>query len=383
MPRTVKGDVMRKTGCSSAVLVAMLAAPCQAQAQDCSLSLSPTTIDFGQFNRTTLQAVSATLPLPPRRLTLRLVCETEQDLAISYQAVAAHSSGFALGDYGQYRLSLVQGTVDDQPVQWASVAGRVQAAVTTAAVGVLDDTQVLQPVRAGSVVRGRRLSAQIELEAALDTRVLALGDAQNWQTEGILAVAGQQRSLQARAGFAPAACRPTLAGQGRVDFGRIAVSRLRRDAVTSFIRKITLDIDCDAPTRLAVRALDNRAGSVSPQLGEQSASAFGIGRTAGGEPLGGFGVRLGDAVGRDGVAASVLLGDLAALNWHRDPQALLRPDGQPVAFAASSAPGSTPGAWTGLSVPLQVELYLAPSGGLDWREETFIDGSATLEILYL
>lgn len=359
-------------------LLASLAVPFSAWGQGCALSLSLADIDFGQFNRTTLQVSGGELPLPPRRLALNLVCETEQELTLTYHADAAAGQVFDGGVAGRYQLQISQARVDDQPVQWAAGGGS-----SPAQVGRLERQRGLQPMRAGTVVRGRRLSAQVEVEGTLDLAVLGATQAQQGQAQGSLQVAGQRRDLRLRVGFAPAAYRPTLSAGGQVDFGQIGAGELHRDKPTSFSRQTTLEVSCDAATRFALRAVDNRAGSASERLGVLPSTLFGIGRTSAGQPLGGFTAQLAPGTGRDGARASVLLGDAAAQVWRYAPEGWLHHDGQPTAFQHAHTGERTPGAWSGLSIPVTIDLHLAPARQLDLRQDTPIDGSATLEILYL
>lgn len=366
----------------AALMATALATPLQAFAQGCSLTLSPADIDLGQFNRTTVQMASGELPLAPRQLSLSVLCETEQDLTLVYQGGPPSNQGFALSSHGTYRLRVLQASIDDQPVQWRRL--NALATVSTSTGGAsLESDQPLQPMRGGNAVRGKRLQAQIELQAALAPSVLAASDAHELSAGGSFDIVGQHRPLRVRAGFAPAACRPTLTGSANVSFGRIGVGDLQRESVTTFSRQTMLEVDCDAPTRFAIRALDNRAGSVSDQLSVTASTLFGIGRTADGQALGGFTARLGAGIGHDGSSAYPLLGDASAQTWRPDPAGLLHNDGRPTALGRQSTPGVAPGAWSGLSLPLTVELHLAPASGLKIHQETAIDGSATLEIIYL
>ncbi|CAI3789549.1 hypothetical protein AHFPHNDE_03252 [Pseudomonas sp. MM227] len=367
----------------TALVATALATPLQAFAQGCSLSLSPADIDLGQFNRTTVQLASGEVPLPPRRLSLSVLCETEQDLTLAYRAGQFSNQGYALGSQGAYRLRVLQASVDDQPVQWGQVAAAAPQVATRTGAAALEGDQPLQPLRAGHAVRGKRLQAQIELQATLAPTVLAVSDAHELSASGSFDIVGQQKPLLVKAGFAPAACRPSLAGNANVNFGRIGMADLRRESVTTFSRQTVLEVDCDAPTRFAIRALDNRAGSVSDQLLAAAPTLFGIGRTADGQALGGFTARLGTGIGRDGSSAYPLLGDASAQTWRLHPDGWLRSDGPPTALGRQATPGVAPGAWSGLSLPLTVDLHLAPARGLDVRQETPIDGSATLEIIYL
>lgn len=367
----------------AALMATALATPLQAFAQGCSLSLSPADIDLGQFNRTTLQMASGELQLPPRQLSLNILCETEQDLTLIYRASQPSTQGFALGQQGTYRLRVLQASIDDQPVQWRQATTFAPKVSTGAETPSMENDQPLQPMRNGSAVKGKRLHAQIELQAALAPTLLAASDAHELTASGSFDSVGQQKPLLVRAAFAPAACRPTLAGSANMNFGRIGVGELQRESVTTFSRRTTLDVDCDAPTRFAIRALDNRAGSVSDQLSAAVPTLFGIGRTADGQALGGFTARLSAGIGRDGSSAYPLLGDASGQTWQPDPAGLLRNDGQPTALGRQSTSGAAPGAWAGVSLPLTVELHLAPASGLDIHQDTAIDGSATLEIIYL
>ena len=366
----------------AALLATALAAPLQALAQGCSLSISPADIDLGQYNRTTVQRVFGELHLPPRQLSLNVLCETEQDLTLAYRAGQSSNQGFALGSHGTYRLRVLQASIDDQPVQWRQPDALAKFS-NSAGVTSLEGDRPLHPLRAGQAVRGKRLHAQIELQARLAPTVLTASDAHELSASGSFDIVGQLRPLLVRTRFAPAACRPTLSGNANVNFGRIGVGELRRDSVTTFSRQTVLEVECDAPTRFALRAVDNRAGSVSDQLLAAAPTLFGIGRTADGQGWGGFTARLGAATGRDGSSAYPMLGDASAQTWRPDPAGLLRNDGQPTALGRQSTSGVSPGAWSGLSLPLTVELHLAPAGGLHIRQETPIDGSVTLEIIYL
>lgn len=367
----------------AALMATALATPLQTFAQGCSLSLSPADIDLGQFNRTTLQMASGELQLPPRQLSLNILCETEQDLTLIYRASQPSTRGFALGQQGTYRLRVLQASIDDQPVQWRQATTFAPKVSTGAETPSMENDQPLQPMRNGSAVKGKRLHAQIELQAALEPTLLAASDAHELTASGSFDIVGQQKPLLVRAAFAPAACRPTLGGSANMNFGRIGVGELQRESVTTFSRRTTLDVDCDAPTRFAIRALDNRAGSVSDQLLAAVPTLFGIGRTADGQALGGFTARLSVGFGRDGSSAYPLLGDASGQTWQPDPAGLLRNDGQPTALGRQSTSGAAPGAWAGVSLPLTVELHLAPASGLDIHQDTAIDGSATLEIIYL
>lgn len=350
--------------------------------QACDLIISPAQIDFGRFNRTTLKAVGDQLYMPVRRFSAQLRCESEQDLSLEFQAMALGQQAYRLGDQGGYSLLLHNAVLDGRAVDLTRLSSTVQPPQSSGAQLLLPG-QWVAPARRNAVLRGKQLSVQVEVRAWASPGVLQAGDAVLWQDHGTVRGAGAQREVQLQVAFAPAACTPTLSQGGRLDFGTIRAQSLNRDKPTVISKSLGLSVSCDAPTRFALRATDNRAGSASTDVGGQPGSLFGIGSSRAGHSLGGFTMRLEEPLARNNSRPVAVLGSAAAQGWLRTEAPRLYHDGRLLGFGAAECPELGPQPLDGLSLILGVDLHLAPTNRLNLTEETAIDGAATLEIVYL
>ncbi|MDE1165998.1 MAG: DUF1120 domain-containing protein [Pseudomonas sp.] len=347
--------------------------------QACELQLSQGDIDYGQLNRTTLKAQEGKWRLAPRHITLQVRCEAPTDMALTFSALARGQQAFALGERGEYRLTLGQAQLDGEPVALGLRGG--QAITSVAVEQALRPQQAVVPVRAGAAVQGRYFSAQVWVHALADERALQVTDATVWQAAGLFEVAGQQRELALRAGFAPAACQPRLGEGGRVDFGRIAARRLAPDSQTRLTRHLPLSVSCEGPTRFALSATDNRAATMLVVEGQARGNVFGVGQGAGG-----YVASVGnDALG-DGAPLTAVYGRPGGVQWqasHRAAGSALYHDGLLLGFADEHRQALGPVAISQLNATLAIDLYLAPMRQWALTEEVPLDGAATLEIIYL
>lgn len=348
--------------------------------QACEVRLSQGNVDYGQLNRTTLKAQEGAWRLPPRRLSVLVLCDAPQELALSFRALAKGLEGFALGAHGEYRLTLRQALLDGEPVNLGLQTGQAfsQARVEQ----VLSPNRVVVPVRAGAVAQGRQLGVQVQVDTWADERALQVSDATFWQAAGRFEVAGQQRELTVSASFAPAACRPHLGGGGLVDFGRIPAQRLAVDAQTKLSRRLSLNVACDGPTRFALSAVDNRAGSPMNVAGQPSGSLFNSNLGA----LATYTAHIYDDPVGDGALLQLVQGRPGGQYWHAGKQAAgasLHHDGLLLGFAQSGNEAAGPVAVTHLRASVGVDLYLAPLSQWRLTEDVQLDGAATVQITYL
>lgn len=183
----------------------------------------------------------------------------------------------------------------------------------------------------------------------------------------------------------PASCTPTL-GSTNVHFGKHSVSDLKGDEHTWLGRteiESTLTVNCAAATLYALRGIDNRSGSVDHNGYE---GPFGLGMTANGEKLGAHYVTLFPALSTiDGKAAFATLGNVAGTTWSGSSSAFtaLRNNGNLVGF--TDVAGLTTG-----PIPIQDAVltihhvaFIAPTAGLTLTDEVTLDGSTTIEVVYL
>ncbi|WP_218583845.1 DUF1120 domain-containing protein [Pseudomonas akapageensis] len=368
-----------------ALAVSMFTPTAQAMAEGCDVSISQPLIDYGLFNRTTLKAQGGELPLGVRSLRLNVHCAQADTMTLFYRALPASAERFRFGEQGSYALRLSDALLDGERVDLAPVAAAGQPpGQADAAIAWLPD-KGLTPVKAGSIVQGRSFTASLEVRAWGDEAALGRGDSVTWNNSGLLEVSGARRELGLQVGFAPAACTPRLGNGGVVDFGRIQAQQLTRDSATKLQRSLSLNVQCDAPTRFAFSARDNRPNAVRATLSEVDASAvFGVGKTRFGQELGGYVTWVDNTATGDGHALSAMHGQPGGQGWLAPAAAaFLYPDGRLLGFGTHADMATGPTAMTQLSGTLGVDLYLAPANTLTLTEEAAIDGAATIEIVYL
>ncbi|WP_273828455.1 DUF1120 domain-containing protein [Pseudomonas chlororaphis subsp. aureofaciens] len=169
------------------------------------------------------------------------------------------------------------------------------------------------------------------------------------------------------------ACNLSLGNNGQIDLGTLSRQDLRANDETLIIHPglMTLTIQCQTPTKTAIKAIDNRESS---DVGLWGYSHYGLGipgsqsrfwfypnsHFGDGKPLD----RL--VSGRDG-------------NWE-----VSAPPMYPSSLNAWAEEGSAlPQAFKTISSELSFYIKLAAPRDLDLSREVVLDGSATLELVYL
>ncbi|MDU9402460.1 DUF1120 domain-containing protein [Pseudomonas sp. zfem004] len=197
------------------------------------------------------------------------------------------------------------------------------------------------------------------------------------------ALAASSTDVSVTGMITPAACTPSLSGAGSFDFGKISAQDLNQDRNTSFESPMQrLTVACSSPTRFAVDAIDNRAGTAH----SVSASMFGLGLN-GTEKIGGYwmGVQ-GDGINADGNTNVTRLSSSNGGAWapvagaisyltHRNAAASL------LGFATQG--DSEPSAISTLSADLQVFMEITKARDLTLTNDIAIDGSSSIEVTYL
>ncbi len=362
---------------------ALLAGSGELLAQDCGVSLSRDEIDYGQLNRTTLKARAGQVQLAPRTLHLTVQCAQPQALQLAYRALADGSSGFRFAEQGHYQLWLSDAQLDGIAVELGRVqGGGLGVKADGLEVALLPD-QALVPLIARQPAQGQRLTARVEVRSRGPEAALQSPRASEWLAQGSFVSGGGERSLSLRAGFNPASCTPRLGQGGTVDLGRISARQLNDERATLLQRSLALTVQCDGPTRFALVAQDNRAGSARAIEGQASATLFGIGTTRSGAGAGAYRLRVGSPMADGPLLA--LYGTVSGQQWTRVTQddAAVHHDGRLLGFVRETEGGGGPSALTDFSAQLQVDVYLAPLRALQLDQELPIQGSATLEIIYL
>ncbi|WP_392891128.1 DUF1120 domain-containing protein [Pseudomonas migulae] len=76
------------------------------------------------------------------------------------------------------------------------------------------------------------------------------------------ALAASSTELTVTGFITPSSCTPSLSDSGIVHYGKISAKDLNQNTATPLEdRTVTLSVNCDAPTAMALLGIDNRIGS--------------------------------------------------------------------------------------------------------------------------
>ncbi len=187
------------------------------------------------------------------------------------------------------------------------------------------------------------------------------------------ALAGTDLSVSGR--IQPGACSLTLGNGGTVDMGTISRKDLKEAEETYFTRHnhISLGIQCQTPTKVAFRVLDNRAGTSTHD------NMFGLG-ASGGKNVGAFAVLLEEIIGDGTKLVHLVDWSDKGSSWEAGYGAIKATPH----LSSWAEPGqSSPQAFQNISSRMGVYGIIAPVKDLDQSQEIAIDGSATVELVYL
>ncbi|NWC57323.1 DUF1120 domain-containing protein [Pseudomonas sp. Y39-6] len=177
----------------------------------------------------------------------------------------------------------------------------------------------------------------------------------------------------------PSACTPTLSDAGTVDYGKISINDFPRlGEMVLPAATINLEVTCDAPTLMAVRSLDNRAGTAAVQSpSHDPLTVYGLGLASGGQKIGRYELKMNDVTADE--QPRVVIESIDKETWFAADNATW----QPRWLRTVSNGNIIPVAVTTLKTDLMLSTVLAPKDSLPGEEEIQIDGSATLDVIYL
>lgn len=177
-------------------------------------------------------------------------------------------------------------------------------------------------------------------------------------------------------------CTPTF-DNSAVDFGKISAASLQADHTTSLgTKQVSLKIHCEAARSVGFTITDNAPGVPDYPVGGMTLDTeFGLGKTAAGEPLGGFNIKL-SSVTMDGTAGDVLSSadtgkTFAAFTGAADNA------GTTVWSAGAAGTDSAAAPATDFVYGMDVTAALAQSGDLTLTDGATLAGSATFTLTYL
>ncbi|TFY90171.1 DUF1120 domain-containing protein [Pseudomonas nabeulensis] len=181
----------------------------------------------------------------------------------------------------------------------------------------------------------------------------------------------------------PMACTPVLSGGGLVDFGKISQKDLNQATGTRLpLKYLTLTVSCNAAGRYALRMRDNRDGTAHVN----SEIYYGLGLDHSGNKLGVYSVSFDPK--------QTVVDDLPQIYGTESTTggvAWRTSNTNPIDVGSRSLLGFTdvigsvagPSAIQNLTSTLKLEAVINAKQNLDLSTDTPMDGSATLEVVYL
>jgi type 1 fimbria pilin len=203
------------------------------------------------------------------------------------------------------------------------------------------------------------------------------------------AFAGPTAELKVTGVIKPVACTPTIgAGSAVVDYGNIASGALTAGQNKKLdTKEVPFTIACEAPVKMAVSAIDNRAASkvtgLAAQIGGAAGetSMFGLG-AAGGKNIGAFhfAMKQGSFTGDGASVDTIGTASAGSPSWSKSAIGGMSTD-RLLSWAPSGT--ATPGAYQTVSGTLSVTAVLNKPENLNLTGDINLDGSATIEVKYL
>ena len=197
------------------------------------------------------------------------------------------------------------------------------------------------------------------------------------------ALAASSVDLNVSGTITPVACTPTLSNNGLVDYGKISRQDLNVDKRTQLRdESLVLNINCNTANRFALIMHDNREGSAIVN----SEIYYGLKYDRSGNRIGLYSLNFDPAHTVADALPQVYRTDstTAGRAW-----SLSRSNSIPIAAKSylgfTDVAGSTAGpvAIRNLSSRVTLVTIIAPTSTLDLSDDTELDGSATLEVVYL
>lgn len=203
--------------------------------------------------------------------------------------------------------------------------------------------------------------------------VLALGLMAN------AAMAANSVDLRVTGTIAPAACNISLAGGGTFDLGSISGGSLSATQKTTVSTPPAQDLSviCSAPTLVGIKVVDNHQN----QTANFDDDDFGLGQDSSGNDIGWYNIKLLAPTVDASSGASVRSAD-DGVSWVGARPDLLNHNLNSIA-SWSTGVGTDPVLVTTVLQPLQILPFINPENSLNTSSDITIDGSATIELVYL
>lgn len=359
--------------------------PLAAYAEECRLQSSPGHIDYGTLDRSRLSPQDSSLPLPGKTAQVTLSCTQPVDLGLFFKAEFLDNERWRLTDNGHLRIKASNAVVDGESVE-LGLLSHIGATPGPAAASLEWRPQHgVAPVRAGQAVRGRSLGLTLTLEGELSASAFQVRDMIQSAVNGQLQApaSGATSNLDLHWQIQPAACIPQLSNNGVVDYGKIAAQSLQADRRTRLpSRHLNLTINCDSPARYALLMHDNRDGTALVN----SMVFYGLGLDAASNRIGLFEVVFDPKlISADHMPAVYLTYSTGGGTYWSNASDKSNSITSKTLLAFTDEDNTTKGPvpFRNLNTSIEIKPVIAPTLDLDLRQDILLDGSATIEIVYL
>ena len=197
------------------------------------------------------------------------------------------------------------------------------------------------------------------------------------------ALAASTVDLSVKGQVTPKACTPLLSSGGMIDYGKISQHDLNLDKGTRLpIKQLQVRIGCNAPARFALRMRDNRNGSATVN----SEIYYGLGFDNSGNRIGLYSMTF-DPRKTLVDSTSLIYGTestTGGLAWRTANLNTIEIGANSyLGFTETKDSVAGPSAIQVLISTVKVEAVINARQNLDLSTDTPLDGSATLEVLYL
>ncbi|HDS5593165.1 TPA: DUF1120 domain-containing protein [Enterobacter hormaechei subsp. xiangfangensis] len=193
-------------------------------------------------------------------------------------------------------------------------------------------------------------------------------------------------------------CTPKLSND-MIDLEVTKVSELTDPSNQLSVKNTTLTIDCAVPLVVGWSIMDNKHATVAQPLRITNSMhpgvttsdpdyMSGLGATAEGVNIGGYEIQIDDGATVDGKAASVYInesgypGSVGRFKEFTPGWGLLRADGV-TAFSIGESGSPVPTAFTQAVFPLFINSAVVSGVVLDLADDTVMEGSTTINLVYL
>jgi type 1 fimbria pilin len=203
---------------------------------------------------------------------------------------------------------------------------------------------------------------------------------------GNAVAAGPTATLQVKGTITPAACTPTLANGGIVDYGSTSSSEITSGANLRLANKdIGINITCTGATKMMFSVTDNRSDSAVLVTQYTAKSTLGLGKTTDDKSIGGYAITY-NTLMVDGEAGTVIGSD-DSVNWERSDSSMafwVNGNAGPAGMTSFAKAGeSVPTAFENVTLNLRISDLALSKEMKDITEVQNLDGNATLNFSYL